>query len=467
MLRNLFIACCAMLATAAYSQPLSIHPDYSLLPDGHDVALLVTDANSGETLYQQRQNKLQPPASTQKMITALAARLYLGPEFRFATTLEKQGDDIVIRFGGDPTLSREQLSALLGKLKKQGIKGDILLNGSQFSGHEQAPGWPWDILGVCYSAPASSMSLDHNCVQGALYSNKATGELTRIHIPAHQPIAVSTNAIIVSKEEQKTRHCDLELTTGPGNQYQLGGCLAQRKQPLPLNFAVQDTEQYIAAVIKQELKRRNIRFSGNVRRDDNANGKIIATHRSAPLSKLLDTMVKESDNLIADNLAKTLGQRYFEQPGTFANGTEAIKAIIKNKTGIDLAQAVLADGSGLSRNNRLTAEQMMAVLTYLYSHDKTLALSKTFPVSGQSGTLLYRQSIRHQPLKGKIHAKSGSLYGTYNLAGRITTSSGRELLFVQMVTNYHPLATSDDAPKSAPAIESFEQDLYRQLYSNY
>lgn len=440
------------------------------LPAGHDAALLVTDPLTGHIVYAQRENQLQSPASTQKLIIALAAKLYLETDFRFNTDLEQQGKDIVIRFSGDPTFSRQQLAVLLTQLKKHKqstLKGNIILNGSVFSGYERAPGWPWDILGVCYSAPSSSISLEHNCVQGALYSNKALGQLTRVNVPAHQPITVSSDALIVSKEQQKARYCDLTLTADNGNGYQLSGCLAKRDKPLPLNFAIQNTVDYTAAVIRRELKRAGIRFNGKILRDDQASGKRIARHTSAPLSELLDTMVRESDNLIADNLTKTLGYRYFSRPGTFNNGIAAIKAILNDKAGIDLSQTVLVDGSGLSRNNRLTAAQMMKVVTYLFQHDTQLGLLTTLPVSGQSGTLRYRQSIRHQPLTENIAAKSGSLYGTHNLAGIMTAKSGKKLLFVQMVTNYHPEDKTEDAPKTAPPIEAFERELYRALYENF
>ncbi|WP_231569118.1 serine-type D-Ala-D-Ala carboxypeptidase [Photobacterium gaetbulicola] len=448
----------------------AFQPNSKALPYGHDTALVIADAKTGSILYSQREEQFQPPASTQKMVTALAAQLYLGKDYRFTTQLEQLEDDIVLRFSGDPALSRQQLALLLSKLKAHTgstITGDLLLNGSQFSGYEQAPGWPWDILGVCYSAPSSSLSLEHNCVQGALYSNQAVGETTRVNIPSHQPLTVTTSARVTTKEHQKANHCDLELKDKGSNHYHLSGCLIKRDKPLPLNFAVQDTQAYISNVIKAELKRLGIKLQGEIKRDDSAKGKVIARHHSAPLHELLDTMVKDSDNLYADNIAKTIGAKYFQQPGSFANASKAIKAILKDKADIDLDRAVIVDGSGLSRNNRMTASQMMEVITYLYNHDDTLNLLATLPVSGQSGTLRYRQSLRHKPLQGRIHAKSGSLYGTYNLAGLIKAQSGQTLLFVQMVSNYFPPERDDSLPAIAPPIEVFERTLYKGLYQQY
>ena len=452
------------------ASPKAYQPNFKALPYGHDTALIIADAKTGDILYSQREEQFQPPASTQKMVTALAAQLYLGKDYRFTTQLEQHNNNVVLRFSGDPSLSRKQLASLLSKIKAHTgstIKGDLLLNGSQFSGYEQAPGWPWDILGVCYSAPSSSLSLEHNCVQGALYSNRNVGDTTRVNIPSHQPLKVTTDALVTTKERQKASHCDLELTDRGSNHYHLSGCLVKRDKPLPLNFAVQDTEAYISKVIKAELKRLGIKLEGDIKRDDNAKGKVIASHRSAPLNELLDTMVKDSDNLYADNIAKTIGAKYFKQPGSFNNGSKAIKAILKERADIDLERAVIVDGSGLSRNNRMTASQMMEVIAYIYNHDDSLNLLATMPVSGQSGTLRYRQSIRHKPLQGRVHAKSGSLYGAYNLAGLLQAQSGKTLLFVQMVSNYFPPERDENLPAIAPPIEAFERALYRGLYQQY
>ncbi|MEM8563450.1 MAG: serine-type D-Ala-D-Ala carboxypeptidase [Pseudomonadota bacterium] len=457
-----------MLASAA--PVANYQPDFYPLPEGYDAALVIAYAKNGDVLYSQRHAQFQPPASMQKLVTALAAELYLGKDYRFTTQLEQHENNVVLRFSGDPSLAREQLASLLLVLKGQvgaTITGDLILNGGRFSGYEQAPGWPWDNLGICYSAPSSSLSLENNCVQGALYSNRRVGDKTRVTVPSHQPLTVISTALVTSKEGQKAAHCDLELTNQGRNHYTLSGCLVQRDEPLPLNFAVQDTEAYIANILRADLKRLGIVLKGDIKRDDSASGRLIARHDSAPLHELLETMIKDSDNLYADNIAKTIGANYFNQPGSFANGSAAIKSILKDKANIDLGRAILVDGSGLSRDNRMTAWQMMEVLSYIYRHDDRLNLLSILPISGQSGTLRDRQSIRQQPLYGQIRAKSGSLFGTYNLAGLLEARSGEILLFIQMISNYFPPERDESLPAIAPPIETFERKFYRSLYEMY
>ncbi len=453
------IICCFILlfSTTGYAySPI----DY--LPKGTRVGIAIdSSTNSPFTI---NGDQLFPPASTLKVITALAAKLELGNDFRFITQVEAKGSDIIFRFSGDPTLTTQDLNALIQRLSAQGIKkieGDIWLHNGIFSGYERGVGWPWDILGVCYSAPASAITLDKNCVQASIYTKKDGS--TRVYVPKHQPIIVSTEVKSVSKTTQKEMQCELELTTFDNNQYLLSGCLLNRKKPLPLKFAVQETDIYTTEVLKRLLSEHNIQFSGNIRTSQKVNGNVIATHSSETLPVLLESMLKDSNNLIADNLTKTLGNHFFLHPGSFKNGTEAIKQIIYTQAGIDLRDAQFADGSGLSRNNRITAHDMSQVLNYILKNDADLNLLAMLPTAGKDGTLKYRQSMRKDPIKGHLQAKSGSLYGSYNMAGYSLDESGKpKATFVQFVTDYYP-EKRDDESNTTPAIFQFEKAFYRDL----
>ncbi|UJF20107.1 D-alanyl-D-alanine carboxypeptidase/D-alanyl-D-alanine-endopeptidase [Vibrio sp. SS-MA-C1-2] len=405
-------------------------------------------------------------------MTALAAKLYLGEQFQFQTSLiPLANDDLQLRFSGDPTLTSKDIRKLFSQYKAQygnEILGDIWLDNSAFSGYQKASGWPWDITGVCYSAPSAAISLDHNCVQGAIYSDNAVGKLTRVHVPDFQPITVTSTAKITAKQENTPQspqpECQLELTPSPDNHYLISGCLQQRKKPLPLKFAIQNTEKYSQFVISRELKSLNIQWRGHFKlgqpHSESINQAI--THHSAPLPELLSVMLKKSDNLYADNITKTIGARFYQQAGTFSNGIAAIKAILQQHH-IDLSNAVIADGSGLSRNNRLTAQQLSDVMSYIYHHDQQLKLIDLLPVSGVSGTLKYRKSINQAPFKGQIQGKSGTIYGSHNLVSIVTSKNGEKYLVVQLVSNYFP--SQPEEPRNWQLI-NFEQSLYRSLINH-
>ncbi|WP_059020118.1 serine-type D-Ala-D-Ala carboxypeptidase [Vibrio coralliirubri] len=437
------------------------------LPDGSSSSVILESLRGDSNKMNSNSDDFYPPASTLKLVTALAAKLELGDDFHYMTSIARSGNDSIISFSGDPTLQREQLKSLLAQYAKsqsRTIKGNLYLDNSTFTGYQRAVGWPWDILGVCYSAPSSAMTLDSNCAQASIYT-KDNGT-TRVYIPAHYPIDVTTTATTVTRSGQKATQCDLELITTPDNAYKLSGCLVERKKPLPLKFAIQNPELYIYQVVTSLLKELKIEVKGDVIIGKKAKADkttLVASHNSEKLPELLDIMLKKSDNLIADNLTKTLGATFYVQPGSFNNGTEAIKQILLTKANIDLSKAQLVDGSGLSRNNRMRSQTMAQVLRYIWENDHQLNLIEAMPTSGTDGTLKYRQSMRKAPIQSNIIAKSGSLYGSYNMAGYGLDKAGKpSSLFVQFVRDYFPEEQDPDKPVEAP-ITQFERAFYKDV----
>ncbi len=431
---------------------------------GAATALYIQDVSTGAMVASHLSQQWMQPASTQKILTALVAKQRLGSNFRYSTTIHSDKRGAVIGFNGDPTLTRQQLARLL----RQGItqnkslfSGDIYLSNSTFVGEDRAVGVPWDTLGVCYAAPATGIALEKNCVQGALYSNRGEGQLTRLNVPTHHLITVDNQVKVVSKATQETTFCELTLQAHPNNHYQLSGCLVQREQPLPLNFAIQDPAQYMTDVIHAELKRLGIPFSGNIYLTNKpSTSPALHQHLSQPLNTLLADVLQKSNNVLTDSLLRTLGAQ--QGNGSFTYGAHVLKqhlaALFEDDKWLSTP---LSDGSGLSRNNRLTTLQLAQVLTYIAKHEPELLA--IFPISGESGTLRYRRSVRHAPLKGKIQAKTGSLYGASNLAGFVTTESGKKLLVIQLVNDYF----WQPKPNTESPLIQFERALYSELVSQY
>ncbi|MCG3724572.1 serine-type D-Ala-D-Ala carboxypeptidase [Vibrio cincinnatiensis] len=442
----------------------------SWLPSGIRSGLVIQTLTEAKPAFQHKTGDYFPPASTLKVITALASQLELGDQFSFETQLRSNNQDLALIFSGDPTLTTEHLKTLLLRYKQQKgtrIRGDIWLNTQHFTGYQRAVGWPWDSLGVCYSAPVSAVNIDGNCIQASIYTQEEG--TTRVYVPPHYPIYVESDAQTVTQAQQQAQHCDLELIASHDNHYRLSGCLAQRSQPLPLKFAIQNTELYAQRVIYQLLNQLGMTLEGEVKigAPESQHWDNIATHQSEPLPQLLTTMLQDSDNLIADALLKTLGQKFFLQPGSFNNGSEALKQIIFARTGIDLNDAQIVDGSGLSRNNRIRLESMRQILYYLWQHDSELNLIQSLATAGESGTLRYRRSMRNENIRGRLKAKSGSLYGTHNMVGYSLDKAGKpQALFVQFITDYFPAEPDPLKPVEAP-ITRFEQQFYQMILNTH
>lgn len=256
----------AILATLI--SPLSAHASVigeQSLPAGSQLALIV--APVGKTpIFEQNASILLAPASTQKILTAIAAYHGLPENFHYRTQIADVGNRTLIRFSGDPTFTRDDLRALLARYRAQGgqFHGDIELQSGGFRGYQHAAGVPWDIHGICYSAAISEIALDGNCVQGALYANAPIHSIAKATVPDFQPITLESQARIIAPKSNEADFCTLELYRNDKNAYHLKGCIEQSERVLPLRFALANPDRYIAQVIRAELKAMGIPFKGRI-----------------------------------------------------------------------------------------------------------------------------------------------------------------------------------------------------------
>jgi len=444
-----FIVAFSLLSSinAVANEWQALHP---LLPKGTQLSYMVVDANKKTVLAQSQQETLRTPASMQKLLTATAAKLHLGGDFRYQTTLTGDKGNIKnstylgnlrLNFVGDPTLKRADIKVMLRSLKELGIKeisGDFLLNQSHFNGYQWSNGQAWNDLGVCYTAPSNAIIVNENCVLGNLSLSSNDAKKATLFIPSYEPVSISADVDVVTKEQRKEQFCALEVTRNSQNSYHLWGCMVPRNRPFGLAFAVNDPFQYASKIIASELRKAGIKLIGKVRleskRQDKKNVEVLTSYQSPELDELLKIMMKKSDNLIADSLFKTLGASYFQRAGNFRNGSKAVKAILAEQ-GIDLENAYLADGSGLSRHNLMSAELFMSVLKFVYKNDKQFELLSSFSVAGIDGTLKYHKGVRGKQFKGKVFAKTGSMKGVANLLGVVKSEQG-DRLFVLILNGY-------------------------------
>lgn len=467
-----------LTTSIAFSVQAANVEDYlSQLPAGANLALMVQKVGSPAPQIDYHGQQMALPASTQKVITALAALLQLGPDFRFTTTLESKGNvqggvlkgDLIARFGGDPTLKRQDLRNMVATLKKsrvEKIEGNLLIDTSVFASHDKAPGWPWNDLTQCFSAPPAAAIVDRNCFSISLYSGQKPGDLAFIRVASYYPVTMFSQVRTLQRGSGEAQYCELDVVPGDLNRYTLTGCLPQRAEPLPLAFAIQDGAAYAGAILKDELKQAGITYSGTLLRQTQVNdpGTVIASKQSAPLHDLLKIMLKKSDNMIADTVFRTIGHARFGVPGTWRAGSDAVRQILRQQAGVDFGNTIIADGSGLSRHNLIAPATMMQVLQYIAQHDNELNFISMLPLAGYDGSLQYRAGLHQAGVDGKVSAKTGSLQGVYNLAGFITTASGQRMAFVQYLSGY-AVEPADQKNRRIPLVR-FESRLYKDIYQN-
>ncbi|TCP93507.1 D-alanyl-D-alanine carboxypeptidase/D-alanyl-D-alanine-endopeptidase (penicillin-binding protein 4) [Cricetibacter osteomyelitidis] len=443
------------------------------LPKGASVGFIAKNLTNNQIEASYNSDIFMLPASTQKVFTALAAKLTLDENFKFQTALLTNGKvengqlngDLIVRFTGDPDLTSGQLYNLLAQLKKQGItniKGNLILDTSIFTSHDRASGWIWNDLTMCFNSPPAAVNIDNNCFYVDLDATQSPGELVKFNVPSQYPIQVFGQVRIADKGD--AAYCQLDAVVHDNNRYQIKGCLGRQTKPFGLSFAVQDPDAYAAAIIQRQLVRLGIQFNGQVWLPMSPQqGTLLAEHYSQPLQTLLKKMMKKSDNQIADALFRTVAYHHFKRPASFNLGTLAIRQILQSKAGIKFGHAMLIDGSGLSRHNLVSADMMLQALDYIAKNEDKLHLLETFPIAGVDGTISGRGSMIKAPLVKNIIAKTGSLKGVYNLAGFMTNARGERVAFVQFINGY---STGDleNKTKRAPLVQ-FENGVYMGLYN--
>ena len=394
------------------------------------IGVMITDAQSGQVLYEHNANKLLNPASNIKLFTAAAALYHLGPDDHYITSLSSDKNNVYLTFSGSPSLATKDLKQLLSHLNRLNIKtiqGNIVLDTSQFKPPYYASGVSLDDLGWYYEAPSTAVILDKNAVTFDFMSGNKLDALVQIkpHTPDN-PIKIINEVRIVSKEQAKN-HCSLHIEIQQNNTLRLYGCLSQNDHVRTMQLALTDPTLYAKQIIRAALKENHIVLKGAmIDGKTPTNATRIASLQSDKLTKLLTHMLEESDNLYADSLTKRLGYSLTGQ-GTYKQGTYAIKKILTTHSHLDMHQLELTDGQG-TRYNVVSPKQLTVLLTDLYRDEKIKPIFlNTLPKMGVSGTL--KDRMKDTPLEKNVLAKTGSMHDVSALSGYLITPTGRTMIF--------------------------------------
>lgn len=402
-----------------------------------DIGVEIKNLNTNQVIYSHNADQVYIPASNLKIFTAVAALEYLTPQFQYKTTITGESNlirqgvyngNLYVNFVGDPSLVEQDVNDLFKQLKQRGINeitGNIYINDALFDQNGAVPAALAEDATYCFAAPVTADTIDHNCVGILVEPTGKAGHIAAVNVME------SVNAVNIINEVviQYNKKCLIHATVDDNNHYVLDGCINKKTGAQQFSLPAQNTRAYTLGVIKGALAQAKIQFNG--RYDiaiPPAGNQVLALHLSDPLSLLIKHMLKESDNLYANAILKTLGARYFKAVGSWQNGTEAVKAILQYYNHVDLSSAVLVDGAGLSRLNQISAAQMIQVLSSTYYNPIIINdFIKALPIAGLDGTLKHR--LLDASFKARVHAKTGTMSNISSLSGYLVTHKNQTLAF--------------------------------------
>jgi len=424
--------------------------------------LLVTDAESGEILYEQNADKYFVPASNMKLFSTALALAKLGPDFRFHTTLETRGaisnegvlsGDVALVGRGDPNLSNRRfpyqlkeefdgppekvLAELADALVAKGVKeisGDAIGDDSYFPRERYPNGWEIDDMVWEYGAAISSIVVDDNTVTLTLTPGEQAGSPVQALVSPATPDFTVENNVVTSAAEVKS---DLTLKREPGaNLVVVKGTLPAKGTPRKLVLAIEEPAQHAAATLQRLLEARGVKVGGAAKaRHEQAevpgDPTVLAEHVSVPLGDSVKLVNKISQNLHTEMLLRTVAR----QNGTWNTPDDLMKtpAEFYAAAGIAPGDVIQTDASGLSRHDLVTPRAIVTLLSFAQKQTWFVPYYESLPVAGVDGTLEDR--MKNTPAAGRIHAKTGSVEHVRTISGFAETPSGRRLIFSFLSNN--------------------------------
>jgi D-alanyl-D-alanine carboxypeptidase/D-alanyl-D-alanine-endopeptidase (penicillin-binding protein 4) len=178
----------------------------------------------------------------------------------------------------------------------------------------------------------------------------------------------------------------------------------------------------------------------------------LATVQSAPIARLVEQMLSQSDNVLAEALARHVAIAR-NLPASFSGAAQAVTEAVAD-AGVDVTGVTLADGSGLSRDDRIPAGVLTAVVAGAAdgSIAGASALLSGLPVAGYDGTLADRGDADPATAPGTVRAKTGTLLGVHALAGTAVTADGRLLAFAVVADGSTNEAAAEEALDDVAAV---------------
>lgn len=410
------------------------------------VALLVVSLDRGDTLFAREDDRLYTPASNRKLFTAASALHWLGPEHRFTTTLLSVGrfaadtlhGDLVLVGGGDPDLAASDLAALADTLAAVArvVSGDVRADDSRFDDVEWGAGWMWDD-GPYWEWPyVTALTVEDNVVTVNVRPGSEVGAPVVVEMaPPTAYVSVHVSATTAAPGASSELVIDRRWDPKE-NVIDVTGALALDAAPVTARRTVEKPALYAVTLLLELLEARGVAVSGTARWGPvESAADTVATHTSGPLTASIRNFLKVSDNLTGELLVKAVGAAVSGPPGTYEKGLAAERVFLADEVGVDTTAQRLADGSGVSRYNLVTARQVVALLAYMPSRtDLFPAFLDALPVAGVDGTL--EERMRGTAAAGRARAKTGTLNGVTALSGYVPSAEGERLAFSLMVEFY-------------------------------
>ncbi len=423
------------------------------------VGVVVKEAGAPTTLVSHNADKAMNPASVIKLVTTYAGLELLGPAYSWKTEILFAGEvrgstlngDLVLKGSGDPKLTVERLGQALKSLRDRGlssIKGDLLLDRGFFEPVDHDPakfdGEPLK----AYNVGPDALMLNFKTVRFQ-FAPSVDGRTVSI-----SPDVRPTQLDIINRMRLNDAPCgewrdrivlDVQNVTATQLRVAFTGNYPRSCGERAWSISLLDHPRFTGGVFASIWRDLGGSWNGAVKLSAApADARPIATIESPPLSDVVRDINKFSNNVMARQLFLTLSGELAKEPASVARSTQIIREWLAKK-GIPAPELVLENGSGLSRNERISAGTLAALLDAAWKSSVMPEFMSSLSLAGVDGTL--RRRNRNDSVAGQAHLKTGTLTEAKAVAGYLLDQNGRRWVMVMMVN--HANANSVQAAQDA------------------
>lgn len=407
------------------------------------VGVSVFSLSRNESLYELNSEEALSAASAIKILTGYVALKKLGNEFTFKTQVHTDGKisnnilkgNIYLKGGGDPALVTERLYLLAEDLLRwefNTIDGDIIVDDSVFSTVGDESRKIDNAFDRPYNAPVNGLSFNYNTTTVYFRPGFKKGDKVRVYpepdtgfmevINKAQTVDGAGNNIRASRQTSKGKEVLI-----------VEGTLGLKAGEQRSYFNISQGALYAGHALKMLLKQQGITITGKVKNGNTpSSSKKLVEFESLPLRELVLLMNKFSNNYMADTLVKMLGLQSRGAPGTLQKGLDVIREEA-TLMGINQKGFKIDSGSGLSRENRISAAQFVRIFNDSYKNFAVFPeLMASLPIAAVDGTL--RKRMHDSAAARRLRGKTGTIHGVSSIVG-VVQSKGGELLTYAVLMN--------------------------------
>ena len=399
-----------------------------------NMGIKIVSLKNNKTLYAYNSQKLLMPASTNKLYTCAAALHYLGNNHTFKTRVLKNNNNLILKGGGDPDLTINQLDSLAIIVSKNIKKVDTLyVDDTLLDSLNYGEGWMWDEGPWWYAAPIGALSVNDNCIDFYVEPGDIGSPANISYFPETSYITFENNSITVNDTLDFNKlKIDRDWVTS-GNNFSVTGEIIDTTKKDTLYRNIYDPSLFAGTIFRQLLNEHGTTVKQLSRKaQDLTDYKELTVHYSDSLIVSAINLMNESDNLTAELFVKSIGA-LDTLPGTWEAGLDSIKSFLSSKVKIDTSNIRLADGSGVSRYTLTNSDQLISLLSWVYNSKHKNDFISTLPGGGWPKSTLEKRLIEEG---SRVRAKTGGLSGARNLAGYIDSPKYGTVAFSILMNGY-------------------------------